>query len=164
MLLRSYYWLEDMRMKSCSKCRIEKEDNRFYKNSQNRDGLSSWCNDCRVELARKNRRDRRTNKPFVFKAHNLKSSANSQGVPYDLTPEYLESIWTGRCAIFDSPITYEGQDGGRPTAEIDKIKPELGYVKGNVAWVCHRANRLKDNATVSELKKIILYLESTGGS
>ncbi len=151
-------------MKTCTKCFTEKEDSKFYKNKQNRDGLSSWCGSCHVELSRQNRKARRVEKPFVFKNHNLKSSANSQGVPYDLTPEYLESIWTGKCAIFGISISYGGLDNERPTAEIDKIKPELGYVKGNVAWVCHRANRLKDNASLEELRMVVKYLESKDGS
>ena len=151
-------------MKTCTKCKLDKPFEMFYKNKQNRDGLSSWCTPCRIELSREGRKKRRLEKPFVFKTHNLKSSANAQGIPYDLTPEYLESIWTGRCAIFGIPISYQGNDNERPTAEIDKITPSLGYVKGNVAWVCHRANRLKDNATLEELKKIVNYLENLNGS
>lgn len=151
-------------MSTCTKCKTEKDTNEFYSNRQNRSGLSSWCRSCYGSLAKSNRQKRRVEKPFVFKVHNLKASANSQGVPYDLTPEYLESIWTGKCAIFGTPISYLAEDFERPTAEIDKIKPELGYVQGNVAWVSHRANRLKDNATLEELKMVVAYLEKTVGS
>lgn len=37
---------------------------------------------------------------------------------------------------------------------FDKIIPELGYVPGNVICISQRANRIKNNATISELEKI----------
>lgn len=51
--------------------------------------------------------------------------------------------------------------GGRTDASpsLDKIKPELGYVKGNVAVISWRANRLKSNAKAEELRKIAAYME-----
>jgi len=42
---------------------------------------------------------------------------------------------------------------------IDKIKPNLGYVKGNVRVICWRANRLKSDATLDELLSIVDYVK-----
>jgi hypothetical protein len=42
---------------------------------------------------------------------------------------------------------------------IDRIDSSLGYVKGNIRVISHRANQLKSNATVDELEKIILDLK-----
>jgi hypothetical protein len=39
---------------------------------------------------------------------------------------------------------------------IDRIDPRLGYVPGNVHVVSHRANRIKNNATLEEFEKICL--------
>ena len=38
---------------------------------------------------------------------------------------------------------------------LDRIKPELGYIKGNVRVISNRANLLKNNATVEELEKVL---------
>lgn len=47
---------------------------------------------------------------------------------------------------------------------IDRIVPELGYVKGNVAVISMKANRLKSNGLLGDFKKLIRYLESTVNS
>lgn len=41
---------------------------------------------------------------------------------------------------------------------IDRLIPALGYVKGNVFIISHRANRLKQNATSAELLRIADYI------
>jgi hypothetical protein len=38
--------------------------------------------------------------------------------------------------------------------KVDRIVPELGYVKGNVIVVSCRANRIKSDATPDELERI----------
>lgn len=51
---------------------------------------------------------------------------------------------------------------GRPLAaspSLDKIKPELGYVPGNVWVISHRANALKGDASLEELKMLVANLE-----
>lgn len=37
---------------------------------------------------------------------------------------------------------------------IDRITPKLGYVKGNILVVSHRANSIKQNATPDEIIKV----------
>lgn len=40
---------------------------------------------------------------------------------------------------------------------LDRIKAELGYVRGNVQVISWRANRIKSDATLEELQKIVAY-------
>lgn len=42
---------------------------------------------------------------------------------------------------------------------LDCIIPEKGYVTGNHAVISHRANTIKTNATVEELRKVADWLE-----
>lgn len=37
---------------------------------------------------------------------------------------------------------------------LDRLVPELGYVRGNVVVVSNRANRMKNDATVSEMEAL----------
>lgn len=46
---------------------------------------------------------------------------------------------------------------------IDRVIPELGYVPGNVRVISVRANTLKNNGTVDELKAVIAYMEDHYG-
>ena len=39
---------------------------------------------------------------------------------------------------------------------LDRINPLLGYVRGNVRFISNRANRIKSDATLEELKLILL--------
>lgn len=56
---------------------------------------------------------------------------------------------------------YKNGTGYRPEckAELDRLVPSKGYVKGNVRWISRRANRIKSDATIDELKKILKYME-----
>ena len=45
---------------------------------------------------------------------------------------------------------------------IDRLIPELGYIKGNVNVISLRANIIKNNATKDELIKIANWMESKG--
>ena len=40
-------------MKTCSKCKVEKEDNCFSPEKRSKDGLQYWCKDCKKQLANK---------------------------------------------------------------------------------------------------------------
>lgn len=143
--------------RKCSACgELKQFPNSFYKKSGSRSGYSSHCKECHKKASLKNRNDRYENDPFREKHYNLKSSANYQGIPYDLDKYYLESIWTGKCAIFGTDIFIKtDRKKSREHAEVDKINPQLGYVRGNVQWASHRANRLKDNATIEELEMVL---------
>jgi len=48
-----------------------------------------------------------------------------------------------------------GRNGAAPSSPtLDKIIPELGYVPGNVWVISHRANSIKRDATIAELRAI----------
>ena len=81
--------------------------------------------------------------------------AKEKGVPFDITLKYLRSITPDTCPVFN--IVFEWGASGlgfgkfKPNSpQLDRIIPELGYVFGNVAFISHRANRIKDNGTMEE--------------
>lgn len=86
---------------------------------------------------------------------NAKSRSIRDNVPFDLSYEYLLSIATDECPIFHTPFEWGVSGLGKGRAKdncptLDRIEPHLGYVKGNVAFISYRANRLKDNGTMQE--------------
>jgi hypothetical protein len=42
---------------------------------------------------------------------------------------------------------------------LDRKTPELGYVRGNVAFISTKANRIKSNATTEEIFAVAKYLQ-----
>lgn len=86
---------------------------------------------------------------------NARSRALRDSVPFDLTLQDLMDVATDECPIFHTPFVWGtsklGKGRTRPNSPtLDRILPELGYVKGNVAFLSYRANRIKDNGTMQE--------------
>lgn len=88
-----------------------------------------------------------------------KARALKQGVPFDLCPDDI--VFPTHCPVLGIPLFFT--EGGRTdnTPSLDKLIPEKGYVKGNIKIISWKANRLKNNATLDELKKLVVYLEQT---
>lgn len=67
------------------------------------------------------------------------------------------------CPILGVKLIPYGKDLKARTnnsATIDRIIPSRGYVRGNIQVISFRANRIKNNATLDELKAIIAYMEN----
>jgi RNA polymerase subunit RPABC4/transcription elongation factor Spt4 len=68
------------------------------------------------------------------------------------------------CPILGIPLTVAAYKAGNrgPTPNspsLDRLKPTVGYVKGNVRWISNRANLLKNDATLAEARRIVADLE-----
>lgn len=144
-------------MKTCRICKQTKAITEFHKNRLNTDGLDTRCKQCKKETAKR----ARENDYFKYYTRTKESECKRKGIPFNLTPEYLESIWTGICPIFNVELfrCSEGK-GSHHSAHLDRLVPAKGYVIGNVAWISGRANRIKLNATVEELRLIADWIES----
>lgn len=84
------------------------------------------------------------------------------GIPFNLTLEDL--VIPKFCPVLGIPIT-PGEPASRPgLPTVDRIRPHLGYVKGNVKIISHRANKLKNDASLEEARMIVAYLEREIGN
>ena len=101
-----------------------------------------------------------------FRMYNIhkRSGCKVKGIHYELDGEYLESLWTGLCPVFGIELNVPMKDargkGSNHTAHLDRIDPKQGYIKGNVAWISGRANRIKYDASIEELKQLVSWMES----
>jgi hypothetical protein len=88
--------------------------------------------------------------------------ARRDKIPFDIDIEYLKSIKTDRCPIFDMELTWGefGDDYKRSanSPSLDKIKPEYGYIKGNVCIISDLANKIKQDVGYKELYKVADWL------
>ena len=53
----------------------------------------------------------------------------------------------------------KGTNKGKFAGWTDRIDPKKGYVKGNIIVVSMRANRIKTDATVDEIRKVADFYE-----
>lgn len=83
-----------------------------------------------------------------------RNNALQKGIEFSLTISDLYPLPTV-CPVLGIPLKYEGNEGAADDAmSIDRIDPAKGYVQGNIALVSQRANRIKNDATPAELRKI----------
>lgn len=63
------------------------------------------------------------------------------------------------CPSCNTSMTYFNNGKRHTWASLDRINSRLGYVFGNLSFICYRCNLLKSNATISELENIIRYMK-----
>lgn len=147
--------------KQCTKCKKIQAVSEFNLDNKTKDKLTCHCKTCQFKNKIKYRS---TKHGFLTKAlYSAKTRAKNKNVPIDLDFEYIKSIATDMCPIFNVPLIYFGTTKGsgntqKNTASLDRIIPELGYVKDNVVFISHWANTIKSNATEKELYAVADWL------
>lgn len=143
-------------MKTCIACKETKATSDFHKNCRTSDGIDTRCKKCKKIEAKL----RRENNYFQCYISTKRSECKRKGYAFNLTAEYLEDLWTGICPIFGVHLhrASEGK-GSHKSAHLDRLDSSKGYVVGNVAWISGRANRIKYDATVEELRAIADWME-----
>jgi hypothetical protein len=87
--------------------------------------------------------------------NNARCRARRDNLPFDITHQYLESIATDECPVYGIIFEWGPSKLGKGYTKencpnLDRIVPEKGYVKGNVAFISQKANRIKDNGTMQD--------------
>jgi hypothetical protein len=94
--------------------------------------------------------------PQLVMWRNAKTRARLYGCVFEIMPEDI--IIPECCPVFGTPLRYKG---GMDAPSLDKIRPELGYVRGNIAVISKRANVLKGNCTSPEqIRKVADWFEA----
>ena len=174
-------------MKKCTKCGIEKDVSYFYKKGKNGNRLRSDCKDCKAirankwyyenggkektaatkkkyyyekggkEKNSKRHRDFRLNNPNEMLFRHARDRAKTKNIPFDITAEDITIPET--CPVLGIQLQIGEKVACNNSPTLDRIKPELGYVKGNIQVMSYRANMLKSNATIEELEKVLEHLK-----
>ena len=142
--------------KPCTRCGEVKPFSEFHKDAAQPDGLRYWCKECIREY--------RMNRPFYSVLKNAEKRAKDRDLPFSITEEYLESIWTGVCPVFqirmDLPSSKAMNERSHKPS-LDRLVPDKGYVPGNVIWISLRANQMKNDGTSEELFRVAEWLQQT---
>jgi len=109
---------------------------------------------------RKGQHTWRDKNPKKYILSRARGRAKIEGLPFEIEetdfeiPEY--------CPVFpELRLAFSVGRGTRPDniPTLDKIIPSLGYVPGNVAIISMRANRLKSDASLLELERIVAWVK-----
>ena len=92
--------------------------------------------------------------PEYYMWARAKRRARDCGVPFDITVEDI--CIPAMCPALGIPIERSNVRGTslRNSPSLDRIVPALGYVKGNVIVVSHKANSIKNDATPNEVMAV----------
>ena len=86
-----------------------------------------------------------------------KSRAKKNNLPFNI--ELDDIVIPERCPLLGIKIESTEVRNSPNNPSLDKIIPEKGYIKGNVWVISNRANTLKNDATIQELKTLVENLE-----
>jgi len=86
-----------------------------------------------------------------------KSRAKKNNLPFNI--ELDDIVIPDKCPLLGIKLKSNSDKTSPNNPSLDKIIPELGYVKGNIWVVSLRANKLKNDATLKELKTLVENLE-----
>ncbi len=92
---------------------------------------------------------------------NARNRARRKGLPFEIELDDIE-IPT-HCPALGIELISGGEGGRGPnrnSPSLDRIIPELGYVKGNIVVVSYKANTMKNDATVEELLRVAEFYKN----
>lgn len=92
---------------------------------------------------------------FRSKKYNAISSGHKWNV------DFGDIEFPRRCPILDIELDYWADSRQENSVSFDRIDNSKGYVTGNVIIVSWRANRIKNDGTADEHKKIYEFMQKT---
>lgn len=114
------------------------------------------CVECagRRQKWKPERKSRRPTDPRKWLLRNARKNNRRVGIPFDLSLDDLE--WPKHCPVLGIELHYPGHFLNDPAAaSLDRLRPDNGYLKGNVIIVSLRANALRADATTAELRAVV---------
>jgi hypothetical protein len=143
----------------CNKCKSWLPYDKF---NYRKDGKKRNCKPCETKYRKENQveitkkqiiwKHKNPNKSLLFAA---KSRARQYGLLFNI--DLNDVIVPEFCPVLGIKLSCDENKNTSPS--LDRIIPELGYTKGNVQVISWRANWLKNNATLEEIRSLYLYLK-----
>lgn len=92
----------------------------------------------------------------------LKSSAKSRGIEFNLTKSDLYDIDIPlTCPILGIPLIFSRGGVSDNSVSYDRIDNSKGYTIDNLMIISYRANRLKSDASLNEMKLLAEFYTNT---
>src|SRR6185369_10781632 len=88
---------------------------------------------------------------------NAQQRARVHGIEFSISVEDI--IVPEFCPILGLRLAIAEGSAKDFSPSIDRVDPAKGYIKGNVQVICHKANTIKSNATIQEMRAVLSYME-----
>jgi hypothetical protein len=117
----------------------------------------STCKKCSLNAIRidkysskESRKIRYHKDPRKVMITHAKKRAITKGVPFDIL--YTDIVIPHVCPLLNIPLQVNNKKHSSNSPSLDRIVPELGYVKNNILVISHRANSAKQDLSINELE------------
>lgn len=117
------------------------------------------CKSCSARIREQKRRDRSwKDDAITCMLSNAKRRAKNAGIEFNLKREDINI--PDVCPVFGFPLERTKSNNWTTSPSIDRFDNTRGYVPDNIVIVSRRANILKNDATVEELRLLANWAES----
>lgn len=156
-------------MKICCRCKVAKNETEFYARKTAKDGLRGECKACnRLEQLAWHKTESGKaciKKYFQYKSNEIvmieRARARAKKLSIPCTIKECDVVIPEYCPILGIALIVGGTGTNTSlpgSASLDRINPELGYIPGNVQVISYKANRMKNDATLKELKAFAAWV------
>ncbi len=163
-------------MKKCNRCKVEKNEDQFTDGKSRCINCVNWWNDYykenRTNILSKAKRNCSKNRPhknavkragirknpISYILWQIKARAKRDGIAFNLSHEDI--IIPKFCPVLGIELKISDGKSSFCSPSVDRIIPNLGYTKGNISIISHRANTIKSDATSIEIEKVLKYVKS----
>jgi hypothetical protein len=149
--------------KICNKCNKELSFNKFRERKDtgwkdiNNKFRYSYCRECE----KKRFKEAYKKDPIPQMLSNSKIRAKAKKLPHNITSDDIREVWPkdNICPVLKKPFEmgFKSRKTKSMAPSLDKIIPSKGYTKGNIVVISDIVNRLKSDASLEDLKKIINF-------
>lgn len=109
-------------------------------------------------LSQKKRHEKdKKQQPLQRVLHRLKNRAASKNIPFDLKVEDI--IVPEKCPILGIELKWSTTGCNPNSPSVDRIDSKKGYTKDNIIVISNRANFLKRDASLEEMRAIVNFYE-----
>lgn len=88
--------------------------------------------------------------------HKAKRRAQANGLPFNI--ELVDVVIPKKCPLLGLEIKQGGGPLSPNSASLDRITPRLGYVKGNVWVISQKANQMKSDLDLPQLRHFVAVI------
>lgn len=156
-------------VKTCPRCKKDKELSEFHKDQV--DKPKGVCKAC-VSLAWKarttrDRLDKYRARAKKFDDNNIqryllryaRRRAKEKGIECTIRPDDIRL--RERCPILGTPLVKNTGQWSGNSYSLDRRDSSRGYVPGNVEVISWKANSLKSDLSLEQVKRLVQYMEGT---
>lgn len=102
-----------------------------------------------------------TKKEFKLLWSQLKASATKRNISFYLLPNDIDTIGIPiTCPVLGMPLYFHRNKVQDDSISFDRIDSSKGYSVDNIIVISYRANKIKTDASLDELRRIVQFYDS----